>query len=71
MRLCGSVRVPSLEAGAYARMKQILIVDGYNIIGAWPELSKLKDISLEEARDKLIDLLANYQSYSGKRVIVV
>ncbi|WP_127584053.1 NYN domain-containing protein [Paenibacillus koleovorans] len=52
-------------------MKQILIVDGYNIIGAWPELQKLKDIGLEEARDKLIGMLANYQSYSGRRVIVV
>lgn len=52
-------------------MKQIIIVDGYNIIGAWPELSKLKEISLEEARDKLIGLLAEHQSYSGKRIIVV
>lgn len=52
-------------------MKQILIVDGYNIIGAWPELNKLKEISLEEARDRLVDLLAEYQSYSGKRIIVV
>jgi uncharacterized protein len=52
-------------------MKEFLIVDGYNIIGAWPELSKLKDIELEQARDRLIDLLADYQAYSGMKIYVV
>lgn len=52
-------------------MKHILIVDGYNMIGAWPELQKLKDVSLEHARDKLVDMLADYQAFTGRRVIVV
>lgn len=52
-------------------MEEVLIVDGYNIIGAWPELVALKDDKLEEARDRLIEMLADYQGYSGKRVIVV
>jgi predicted RNA-binding protein with PIN domain len=52
-------------------MNEELIVDGYNIIGAWPELTELKDDKLEEARDRLIDMLADYQGYSGKRVIIV
>lgn len=52
-------------------MKEYLIVDGYNIIGAWPELSRLKDIELEEARDRLIGLLADYQAYSGMKVYVI
>lgn len=52
-------------------IQEILIVDGYNIIGAWPELQKLKDISLEEARDRLIELLAEYQSFSGTKVLLV
>ncbi|PYI50157.1 NYN domain-containing protein [Paenibacillus flagellatus] len=52
-------------------MKQIVIVDGYNIIGSWPELQKLKDISLEQARDRLIDMMADYQSYRGNKVYVV
>lgn len=51
--------------------EEILIVDGYNIIGAWPELIRLKDESLEEARDRLIDMLADYQGYSGMKVVVV
>ncbi|MED4600379.1 NYN domain-containing protein [Paenibacillus validus] len=52
-------------------IQEILIVDGYNIIGAWPELQKLKEIRLEEARDRLIQIMAEYQSYSGMKVILV
>ena len=52
-------------------MEQILIVDGYNIIGAWPDLRKLRDRSLEEAREKLIGLLTDYQAYKGSRVYLV
>lgn len=49
----------------------ILIVDGYNIIGAWPELRELKDKDLSSARDRLIEKMAEYQGYSGYRVIIV
>ncbi|SEC20941.1 NYN domain-containing protein [Paenibacillus sp. GP183] len=52
-------------------MEEFLIVDGYNIIGAWPELQKLKDTDLEAARDKLIHMLAEYQSFSGMKVYLV
>ncbi|OEF96400.1 hypothetical protein BHF71_04410 [Vulcanibacillus modesticaldus] len=53
-------------------MEEILVVDGYNIIGAWPELRKLKKKGhLEEARDELLDWLTEYQTYSGRKVIVV
>ncbi len=53
------------------RREDVLIVDGYNMIGAWPELEKLKQEKLEDARDRLLDLLANYQSYAGVSVSVV
>lgn len=49
----------------------VLIVDGYNIIGAWPELRKLREKDFAQARDKLIAQLAEYQAYTGERVIVV
>lgn len=49
----------------------ILIVDGYNIIGAWPELIELKKKDLAQARDRLIEKMAEYQAYTGFRVIVV
>ncbi|AGA56498.1 MAG: NYN domain-containing protein [Thermobacillus sp.] len=49
----------------------VLLVDGYNMIGAWPELERLKERDFEEARDRLLDLLAEYQGYSGTRVYVI
>lgn len=49
----------------------ILLVDGYNIIGAWPELRELKNRDLAAARDRLVERMAEYQAYSGYRVIVV
>lgn len=52
-------------------MRNILLVDGYNIIGAWEELQSLKDIEMAQARDKLIEYMADYQAYSGYRVIIV
>ncbi|WP_077324063.1 NYN domain-containing protein [Virgibacillus siamensis] len=52
-------------------MNNIVVVDGYNIIGDWEELKKLKEKDIGQARDRLIELLADYQAYSGARVIVV
>jgi len=49
----------------------ILIVDGYNVIGAWPELQELKKKDLSAARDRLVEKMAEYQGYSGYKVIVV
>ncbi|GIN87788.1 hypothetical protein J6TS2_41740 [Heyndrickxia sporothermodurans] len=49
----------------------IMLVDGYNIIGAWPELRNLKKNNLSHARDRLIEIMAEYQGYTGYRVIVV
>jgi predicted RNA-binding protein with PIN domain len=50
---------------------EILIVDGYNIIGAWPELRKLKEHDLASARDLLISKMAEYQGFTGNKVIIV
>ena len=49
----------------------VLIVDGYNIIGAWDELQQIKEKDLGQARDYLIELMADYQAYAGLRVIIV
>lgn len=49
----------------------ILIVDGYNIIGDWPELQRLKEIDMASARDHLIAKMAEYQAYTGFKVIIV
>jgi uncharacterized protein len=49
----------------------VLLVDGYNIIGAWPKLQKLKNIDFHAAREQLIRDMAEYQSFKGWKVIVV
>lgn len=51
--------------------KDYLLVDGYNIIHAWEDLSALAREDLDGARAKLIDMLRNYQSWRGCQVIVV
>lgn len=52
--------------------KNLLIVDGYNMIGAWPELVILKNQDrMEEARDQLLQRLSNMAKYEGIEVIVV
>ncbi len=53
------------------RLKEYLFVDGYNIINSWEVLkSKVKE-SLEEARIYLLEILSEYQHYSGVIIIVV
>jgi hypothetical protein len=48
-----------------------LIVDGYNIVHAWPSLKRLLGTSLEAARDKLVERLATYGLVTGTEVTVV
>lgn len=52
-------------------MKTNLFVDGYNIIGDWEELVKLKDVDFEGARKKLIDELSEFQAISHYKIILV
>ncbi len=51
--------------------KQYLLVDGYNIIFAWEFLKELSEVNLEAARGKLMDILCNYQGFTGYTLIVV
>ncbi len=52
-------------------MNDLIIVDGYNIIFKDPDYQKIKDASLELARVRLIEDLANYQAYTGNDVKIV
>ena len=51
--------------------QRFLLVDGYNIIFAWEELKELAQVNLDSARDRLIEILCNYQGYQGGTLIVV
>ena len=52
-------------------MKEVLFVDGYNIINAWPDLIEACKVNLEFARDMLVSFMAEYRSYKGIEVYVV
>lgn len=55
----------------YKVLPECLLVDGYNIIHAWPELKDLAEHNLGAARSKLMDILCNYQGYKQCMLILV
>lgn len=52
-------------------MREFLLVDGYNVIFAWDDLKELAKVNIEGARNKLMDILSNYQGYKKCNVILV
>lgn len=54
-----------------SKKEDCLIIDGYNMIYAWQDLSQLAKVSISSARDRLIDMISNYQGYKGCKVILV
>ncbi len=58
-------------AGAPVKRSAYLLVDGYNIIFAWPELKELAAENLDAARGRLLDILSNYAAYTGRELITV
>ncbi len=53
------------------RLKEYLLVDGYNVIFAWDELKELAKDNIEGARGRLMDILCNYQGIRKCTVILV
>ena len=51
--------------------KQMLIIDGYNLIHSWDLLKKTAAHSLESAREALIDILINYVAYTKTELTLV
>lgn len=62
---------PSYTAKPRRYDKEYLLVDGYNIIFAWDDLKELAEVNIEGARNRLMDILGNYQGYTKKTVILV
>lgn len=48
-----------------------LLIDGYNMIYAWDELKQFAADNMMAARDKLLDIISNYQAIKGINIIVV
>lgn len=51
--------------------EEYLLVDGYNVIFAWEDLRELAEANLHAAKDKLMDILSNYQGYKKCTLILV
>lgn len=50
---------------------EYLIIDSYNVIGCWPDLKRLKDHALADARHQLVEVLREYQVFTGQYIILV
>ncbi len=53
------------------KLDEYLLVDGYNIIFAWEDLRELAKSNIASARDRLQDILSNYQGYKKNTLILV
>lgn len=53
------------------QMGEYLLVDGYNVIFAWEDLKELAKVNIEGARNKLMDVLCNYQGFKKCNLILV
>ena len=51
-------------------MKPLLIVDGYNVIGAWGEAER-GGWTVEESRGRLLHALQDYGGYTGEEIVLV
>jgi predicted RNA-binding protein with PIN domain len=50
----------------------LLLVDGYNIIGAWSNLQRIRDRhGLESARRDLISIVTDYTAYQGLKTEII
>ena len=52
-------------------MLKYLLVDGYNIIFSWVSLKNIATQSLDNARNKLTNMLNNFAGFTGERIILV
>ncbi len=66
-----SGQAPVSQKPQTSSRKEYFLVDGYNIIFAWEELSRLAKDNIDGARGRLLDLLCNYQAMKKCCLIVV
>lgn len=51
--------------------REYLIIDGYNVIFGWDELKEMAKHSLDDAREKLIDMLRSYRGFKDCELVLV
>lgn len=58
-------------SGGTVKQKPIVLIDGYNLINFWKEMSELAAVNMGAARDQLIEKLIYYRGYMNCDVSVV
>lgn len=51
--------------------KTYLVIDGYNVLFQWEEFKTLREANIDSAREGLMEVLENYQGYTGNGMTVV
>jgi len=51
--------------------RELVVIDGYNVIFAWDELKTIAADSLDTARHRLAEILVNYKGFTGSDVVLV
>ena len=62
---------PQLKKASKTAGEHYFVVDGYNVIFAWEELSSLAGENIDSARETLIEILENYRAYKKVGMTVV
>ena len=55
----------------FREKRELVVVDGYNVIFAWEELKAIAAENLDAARGRLAEILANYRGFTGNNVVLV
>ncbi len=50
---------------------EYLLIDAYNVINSWDDIFDMRKDSLEDCRDKLLNILSNYQGFKKVKIYVV
>lgn len=70
-RMSSGQKEKPIRSKSIRSQKNMVIVDGYNLIHANEILQSTSQFSLEKAREELMDLLSNYVSYTKTELVLV
>ena len=69
--IIGNKQEKPRKAKAIRSQRNMVIIDGYNLIHADEHLKSTSLYSLEKAREELMDMLSNYVSYTKTELVLV
>ncbi|MFI3202483.1 MAG: NYN domain-containing protein, partial [Eubacteriales bacterium] len=69
--IANEVEYSTKKTETFQKKEEYLLVDGYNIIFAWKELKELAEVTIDGARDRLIEIMSNYNGYCEITIVIV